>query len=93
MVRGGYGINYGNSVTEDVRSRMGNICPFRQLQTISRNSSNPGFLTLDNPFPGGGSVDTSSTGGYEMHAPSQYLQTWNFTLERQIGANMALEGG
>ncbi len=94
VIRTGYGIYYGNSATKSVRSDLGNIYPFVYPQNFVRNSKNALALTLQNPFPTdlAGIVGSTNTAGYQTDAPSQYLQSWNFTVERQIG-NSAIELG
>jgi len=92
VIRAGYGVYYGNSATTEVRTDMGNAFPFVYPQSFSRVSSNPNALTLANPFPANLAAVTASTNtaGYQPNAPAQYNQSWNFTIQRQIG-NSAIE--
>jgi hypothetical protein len=94
VVRGGYGLYYGNSATKSVKQDLGNIYPFVIPQTFSRVSSNVNALTLTDPYPAALASITSVTNsaGYDTNAPSQYLQAWNITVERQIGSS-AIELG
>ena len=95
VVRGGYGIFYGSQVLNPVRTALGDIFPFIVTQSSSRSATNPLALTLANPFPAApnltGNLSSITLGGYELHPPSQYLQSWNFTLEREIGFSSALK--
>ena len=95
VLRGGYGIFYGSQVQNPVRNNLANAFPFAISQTINRNTADPLFLTLSNPFPNNpnlsGNLSSLTVDGYELHAPSPYLQSWNFTLEREIGLSSALE--
>ena len=95
VVRGGYGIFYGGNIQNGIRTSMGDIFPFVISQTQNRNASNPLVLTLANPFPAAASLSSSMSsvtiGGYELHPPSQNLQSWNLTIEREIGFSSALK--
>ena len=47
-----------------------------------------------NPFPNPtlvGNIASFGLFGYELHPPPQYIQSWNFTIERQIGFSSAIE--
>ena len=67
--------------------------PFSINQNFTRVTSNVNALVISNPFPqalatlGG----TTASNGYEVHAPAGYLQSYNFTLEREIGRGQVLE--
>ena len=52
-------------------------------------------MTLSNPFPGdpGGTGGTTTSAGIEINAPTGYLQSYNLTVERDLGSGMALEIG
>ena len=95
VIRGGYGIFYGSQVQNPVRNNIANAFPFAISQTTNRIAANPAFLTLANPFPTtpnlNGNLSTLTVDGYELHAPTPYLQSWNFTIEREIGFSSALE--
>ncbi|MGH9718756.1 MAG: carboxypeptidase regulatory-like domain-containing protein [Bryobacteraceae bacterium] len=93
VVRGGYGIFYGNSVSNPVRGDLAVTFPFIVSQTFNRLASNVNAVTLSNPFPANRiTLDgVNNSAGYELHAPSQNLQSWNLTIERQIGPGSAIE--
>jgi hypothetical protein len=95
VVRGGYGIFYGGQRLNPIRTDLTGGYPFSVSQTFSRLASNPSLLTFSNPFP-----DTlakvqgvTNTNGYDPSAPTQYLQSWNLTVEREIGRGVAVEFG
>jgi hypothetical protein len=93
VLRGGYGIFYGTDSLNRYNG-MSQTYPFVVTQTYSASSSNPQLLTLSNAFPTSiakTSGVTSPSGGQPVHNPTQYLQTWNFTLERELGAGFVLE--
>jgi len=94
VVRGGYGIYWSNfSEQNNIRIDLSDGVPFALTQIFNRQLNNPYALTLSNPFPAGlGSYSgVGGSAGYDPHAPSQYLQSWNLTLEREIGRDLAIE--
>ena len=93
VVRSGYGIFYASSMTNRIRNSLGNVFPFSITQSFTRDTKNPSFLTLSNPFPsaGGALSGVSAVGGIEYEAPSPYIQNWNLTIEREIVAATAIE--
>jgi hypothetical protein len=94
-VRGGYGIFYGSQLLNNVLVYMGEVFPFVVSQAISRIAAQPAYLTLATPFPVTPSltsnVATITVDGWELHAPTPYLQSWNLTVERDIGMQSAIE--
>jgi hypothetical protein len=69
--------------------------PFSLSQTFTGSTTNPSLVTLANPFPASlaktSGVTTAS--GWEVNAPSPYLQSWNFTIEREVAKGVAVEVG
>ncbi len=94
VVRGGYGIFYG-TMEQDVQIRLalGNVFPFATTATVNRRANDPNFLTISNPFPVPPTLinDVINANGYQLHAPTPYLQSWNLTMEREIGLQSAIE--
>ena len=95
VVRGGYGIFYTGHVLNPIRNSLQNQFPFVFTETYTRNTSFPDRVTLSNPFPSQirtlGGVNNAN--GYHDRAPTGYLQSYNLTIERDIGGGMALEIG
>lgn len=95
VVRGGYGIYYTGNELNDLRNAIQNTFPFATLQNFARVTSNPKSLTLEDPWPqalatlGG----TTTSNGIELHAPRGYLQSYNLTVERDLGKGIVLESG
>ncbi|MGB9605927.1 MAG: hypothetical protein ACPL88_08630, partial [Bryobacteraceae bacterium] len=86
VIRGGYGIFYGTSSLYRM-DEYSDTFPFSVTETFSRVTSDPTILTLSNPFPisrRGFSGVNSSYGQENPEPQSQYLQTWNLTIEREI---------
>lgn len=93
VIRGGYGIFYGTDSLYRY-SGMSQTYPFVVTQTFTASSSNPRLLTLSNAFPASIARTTgvnSPSGGQPVHNPTQYLQTWNLTIERELPAGFVLE--
>jgi hypothetical protein len=93
VLRGGYGIFYGTDSLNRY-SGMDQTYPFVVTQTYSASTSNPTLLTLSSPFPASiakSSSVTSPGGGQPVNNPTQYLQTYNLTLERELRAGFVLE--
>jgi hypothetical protein len=67
--------------------------PYSLSQSFTGSTSNPSLLTLGNPFPDSLAkvTGTTTTSGWEVNAPSPYLQSWNFTVEREIGRGVVVE--
>ena len=93
VLRSGYGVFYTGSRLNPIRTDLTGGFPFSISQTFNRQPNNIYALTLDNPFPPAlASIQgvTSST-GYEVDAPSSYLQSWNLTMERDVIRGIAVE--
>ena len=92
VVRGGYGLFYGSSSLYRL-DEYSDTFPFSINETYSAVASNPNAVTVSNPFPAarrsvGG---TTSTSGGPADPKTQYLQTYSFTLERDLGKGTVLE--
>jgi hypothetical protein len=92
VVRGGYGIFYG---TDSLYRYDGfsDTFPFVNTQTFSATSTNPLALTVSNPFPAAKakSSGVTSTSGLPETNPTQYLQSWSTTIERELGGGTVVE--
>jgi hypothetical protein len=94
VLRTGYGIFYTGSRLNPVRTDLTGGFPFASSQTFTK-TNNPGDLTYSNAYPDAlaKAQGINATTGYEVNAPSQYLQSWNFTIEREIGRGVGVEVG
>jgi len=92
VIRGGYGIYYGSSSLYRM-DEYSDTYPFSINESYSAVASNPLILTVSDPFPvarrsiGG----VTGTNGQEASQQSQYLQSWNLTLEREFAKGTVLE--
>jgi hypothetical protein len=94
VVRGGYGIFYGGNIQNGVRTSLADVFPFVITQQQTASGNNPLNMTWSNPFPNPtlvSNIGSFTLFGYELHPPAQYVQSWNFTLERQMGFSSAIE--
>ena len=92
VVRGGYGIFYGNNLWNPVRNDLGNVFPFSATQTFNKNTTKPDLLTLQDPTGTKGNLGGVNTpNGFQAWPTPQYLQSWNLTVEREIGKAMGIE--
>ena len=96
-IRGGYGIFYGSQLYNNVNVYLGQVFPFLVSQGINRNTANPQYLSWVNPFPVtpslSSNIATVAVSGWELHAPTPNLQSWNLTMEREVGFDSVIEVG
>ncbi len=86
VVRTGYGIFYGGEILNPVRNDLANNFPFTIKQSFYRLTKDPSVLTFDDPFPESRAKlqGVTNAAGFEPHPATGYLQTWNFTVEREL---------
>lgn len=92
VIRGGYGIFYGTDSLYRYLS-YSNTYPWANTLTYTATSTNPLLLLTSDPFPTAKTkaASISSPGGLPDQNPTQYLQTYNLTMERDLGGGTALE--
>ncbi len=95
VVRSGYGVFYTGSRLSAIRTDLAGGFPFSVSQTFTGSTTNPTLLTLSNPFPASLAKlsGVTNANGFEVNAPSPYLQSWNFTIEHELGKGVTLETG
>jgi len=95
VLRSGYGIFYTGSRLSAIRTDLTGGFPFSISQSFTGSTSNPSLLTLGNPFTASLAKVTGVTtaNGFEVNPPAPYLESWNFTIERELGLGVALEAG
>ncbi len=93
VVRGGYGLFYAASLANPVRGDVADVFPFSVNQTFNRQTSNPDVVSFTSPFPANRIVldGVTNSAGMQVWQPPQYLQSWNLTVERELGLETALE--
>ena len=98
VVRGGYGIFYQGYLLGPVRGQLAGVFPFTFNETYnSGGNQNIPPPTLQNPYPAGreriGGAGIQAVNGFDPDPPTAYLQSWNLTIERDLGGGQALEIG
>ena len=93
VIRGGYGIFLGGDILNNLRNNLSNQFPFVVNQNFTGLNNNPNLVSLRTPFPSARQVITGTTNvnGFTMDPQQSYLQSWNFTIERELFGNTAIE--
>ncbi|MBS1828109.1 MAG: TonB-dependent receptor [Acidobacteria bacterium] len=92
VLRGGYGLFYGSSSLYRL-DEYSDTYPFSINETYNAVTNNPLAVTMSDPYPvarrsvGG----VTSTNGQDVSLQSQYLQSWNLTVEKEFGRGTVLE--
>lgn len=92
VIRGGYGIFYGSSSIYRL-DEYNDTYPFSVNESYTATATNPLLLTLSDPFPvakrsvGG----ITNTNGQQNQPQSQYLQSYNLTVEHEFAKDTVLE--
>ncbi len=92
VLRGGYGVFYTGFRLSAMRTDLTGGFPYALSQSFTGSTTSPN-LSLANPFPDSLAKlsGTTTTSGWELRPPSPYLQSWNFTIEREVGRGVVIE--
>jgi Carboxypeptidase regulatory-like domain len=98
VIRAGYGIFYTGIRLSVIRTNLAGQYPFSATTTYAAAAptttiGGSAFIAPATPFPAsGGSLSGILTpNGYDPNAPSANLQSYNLTLEQDLGKGIALE--
>ena len=98
VIRGGYGVFYTGIRLSVIRTNLTGQFPFAEQTTytaVNPTSSAAGsnLISSTNPFPsaGGALGGILTPNGYDPNAPSANLQSYNLTIERDLGKGIGLE--
>ncbi|HEY3835235.1 MAG TPA: carboxypeptidase-like regulatory domain-containing protein [Bryobacteraceae bacterium] len=98
VIRAGYGIFYTGIRLSVIRTNLTGQFPFAAQTTytaLNPTSSAVGssLISSTNPFPaaGGALGGILTPNGYDPNAPSANLQSYNFTIEQDLGKGLGLE--
>jgi hypothetical protein len=93
VLRGGYGWFYSTTVLNDIRLGLGTSFPFSTNYSWSRVAANVDSRPLSDPWPLATAVlaGTNTSVGFQTHAPTAYMQNYNFTIEHEIGRGNVVE--
>ena len=95
VLRGGYGIFYAGTELNSIRNSLDNTFPLVLSQSFAHVAAAPNDITLANPWNQALAKlsGTTTSAGYEVHAPMGYLQSYSMKMERQIGHAIVFEAG
>ena len=95
VLRGGYGIFYSGTELNSIRNGLDNTFPVVLAQSFAHVATAPLDLTLASPWNQALAklTGTTTSAGYEVHAPTGYLQSYSLKLERDIGHGIVFEAG
>lgn len=89
VIRGGYGF-FNDDFTADIFSALYGG-PFSLTESfVNTIANNTPALTLQRPFLGAGTTGNVDVTGLSVNLRNAYVQQWNFTLERDLGASIGL---
>ena len=92
VIRGGYGLFYGSSSLFRM-DEYSDTYPFSINETYNAVSANPLALRMSDPFPAARRTvgGVASTSGQDANIQSQYLQSWNLTVEHEFAKDSVIE--
>jgi hypothetical protein len=95
VIRGGYGIFYSGTELNSIRNSLDNTFPIVLAQSFAHVAAAPNDLTLANPWNQALAklAGTTTSAGFEVHAPVGYLQSYSLKIEREIGHAVVFEAG
>ncbi len=93
VIRTGYGLYIAGTILNPFRNSLGNIFPFTINTNYPGVNNNPDLISLRNPTDDarlrvGG---TTSASGITQDPSQAYLQSWNFTVERELPGGTSIE--
>ncbi|MEZ5362113.1 MAG: TonB-dependent receptor [Bryobacterales bacterium] len=93
VIRTGYGLFLSGDILNNLRNSLSNQFPFAIAQNFAGVNTDPGLVSLQTPFPDTRATfsGTTSANGYTLNPKQSYLQSWNFTIERQLFGSTAIE--
>ncbi|MFN7937010.1 MAG: carboxypeptidase regulatory-like domain-containing protein [Bryobacteraceae bacterium] len=93
VLRGGYGIFLSGDILNNLRNNLSNQFPFSINQNFVGVNATPDQVSLRTPFPAEKETITGTTtaNGFTMDPQQSYLQSWNFTIERELFGGNAIE--
>jgi Carboxypeptidase regulatory-like domain/TonB dependent receptor-like, beta-barrel len=90
VIRGGYGIFYGNDLGHTAYTILGLNYPVAQNELFVATAL--GQISLADPFPSGGTIPGAATpSGYSYENSIPYEQQWNLTIGHQFLPNLGIQ--
>jgi hypothetical protein len=95
VLRGGYGIFYSGQLLNNIRNNLDNTFPYVLAVSCNRVASDLNHLTLANPWTTTpqtcGLSGTTSASGFDIGPVAGYMQSYNMTVERDLGKGNVVE--
>jgi hypothetical protein len=91
IVRAGYGIYYNGQAFSRLSFKLAQQPPFSVSSNMDTSLNNP--LTLANGFVSNSPGDVTNTFAVDRNYRTPYAQTWNLTIQREIGRGFFVEVG
>jgi hypothetical protein len=91
IVRAGYGAYYNGQAFSRLAFKLAQQPPFAVSSNMDTSLNNP--LTLANGFVSGAPGDVTNTFAVDRYYRTPYAQTWNLTIQREIGRGFFVEAG
>jgi trimeric autotransporter adhesin len=87
VIRANYGVNYDTSVYETLATQMAQQFPLSKSLTVQNTPTNP--LTLADGF-NASPATTPNTFGIDPNYRPGYVQTWTFSVQRDLPASLQM---
>ena len=103
VIRAGYGLYVAGTILNPFRNSLGNQFPFTVNTNYAARNANPnrppevllhdplGTLGRDASIGGGWLSDRPTASGITQKPAQAYLQSWNFTIERELPGGTSIE--
>ena len=93
VIRTGYGLFLGGDILNNLRNNLSNQFPYVLNQQFAGVNATPNLVSLQTPFPDSRAnlTGTTNVNGFTIQPQQSYLQSWNFTIEREIFGGTAFE--
>jgi hypothetical protein len=93
VLRTGYGLFQGGDILNNLRNNLSNQFPYVLNQQFAGVNTDPNLVSLKTPFPDSRATLTGTTNanGFTIRPQQAYLQSWNFTVERELFGGTAIE--
>jgi hypothetical protein len=93
VARGGFGMFYSQLPMLDVGNPISMQLPFAAVETFSQPTGPIPTITMNNPFPGAGSVPANPVVNVMSNPVNPYSLQWNYALEHQFPKQIGMRIG
>ena len=93
VIRSGYGLFVAGTILNPFRNDLGNVFPFTIQTNYPGQNNRPNLISLQNPTDEARLrvSGTASASGITQNPQQAYLQSWNFTIERELPGGTSIE--